>query len=170
MRLLGFICISLLALVSTLAFAREVLERDWTGVVSMLVMLAVLVLSAFILWRGAKLERGAGQVKLSAGWRGESAGVFFSKVVFKSAQGRVLIAGSVISILVAVIALVWPDAIGIQSSERGLYSFVLGVWLYMVFLTWVRFFGPRYEAGVAGVLGVLAMFAIPLFLLFFVYA
>ena len=164
MRLLGFVGLFPLGLLNIFGFVRAVQDRDLKGVVLMLFMTALLTFFAFTLWQGAKYERSSAQGRLADGWDGEPVSAFFAGVVARSLEGRIYIAGAVASSVAALLALVWPEAIGLAPAKAPNDAVLFGLWPIVGFVVYVRVCGPTYQTGIVTILLTVASAVVPFYI------
>ncbi|GHU01247.1 hypothetical protein FACS1894154_11110 [Betaproteobacteria bacterium] len=164
MRLLGFLGLVALALLNLIGLTVALQERDWKGIFIMLSMAALLTFFAVILWRGAKLERDSADGRLTDGWEGESVTTFFKAVVARSLEGRIFIVGAAVSVLVAILALVWPEAIGVSPAKGFDHAALFGLWPIASFVLFVHICGPHYQTSAITALLTLAVTAVPFYI------
>jgi hypothetical protein len=163
MRLLGFLGLAALVLVNLFALTIALQQQDWKGVLLTLFMAVLLTFFAVTLWRGAKLECGSARGRLTDGWAGESVTTFFKAVVARSLEGRIFIVGAVVSVLVAFLALAWPEAVGISAAKSSGYAVLFGLWPIVSFTLFVRICGPHYQTSVVTAFLTLAATAVPFY-------
>lgn len=163
MRLLGFIGLVPLAMISLFALGVSLLERDWKGILLMAFMSALLTFFAITLWRGAKLERGEGNGKLAHGWAGESVTTFVRSVVIRSLEGRILICGAAASIVAAIFSVAWPGAIGISPEKSAGIAVLFGLWPVVSFTFFVHVCGPHYRMSLVTTLATIAAAVFPFY-------
>lgn len=163
MRLLGSLSLVVLVLINLFGLAVAFREQDWKGIFLMFFMAALLTFFAVTLWRGAKLEQGSAQGRLADGWAGESVTTFFSAVVARSLEGRIFIVGAVVSVLVAILGIVWPEAVGLSSAKGGGHAVLFGLWPIVSFTLFVRICGPHYQTSAITALLTFATTAVPFY-------
>lgn len=163
MRLLGFLGLVALVLVNLFGLTFALQEQDWKGIFLMLIMAASLAFFAVTLWRGAKLERGSAHGRLADGWAGESVTTFLKAVVAQTLEGRIFVVGAAVSVLVAVLALAWPEAVGMSPTKSSDHAVLFGLWPIVSFVFFVRICGPHYQTSAITVLLTLAVTAVPFY-------
>lgn len=163
MRLLGFLGLAVLVLVNLFGLTVALQKQDWKGIFLMLFMAALLTFFAATLWRGARLEQGSTHGRLADGWEGESVTTFFRAVVARSLEGRIFIVGAAINALVAILALIWPEAIGVSPSKGSGHAVLFGLWPIVGFVLFVRICGPHYKTSAITALLTLAASGVPFY-------
>lgn len=163
MRLLGFLGLVALVLVNLFGFTVAVQKQDWKGILLMLFMAVLLAFFAVTLWRGAKLERGSAHGRLADGWAGESVTTFLKAVVARTLEGRIIIVGAAVSVLVAILALAWPEAVGVSSAKGAGHAVLFGLWPIVSFALFVHICGPHYQTSAITALLTLAVTAVPFY-------
>ncbi len=162
MRAIGLIGIALLAIFNVLGLVIAVQRWDWSGIALMFFMAGLLAFFARVLWRGAKLaERPGSGEALAEGWGGQPVGLFFREQIAKSIEGRVLIAGSVACLAMAVAAFLAPGAVGLAEDRAGTHATLFGLWPIVAFVGYVKVCGPRYVTSAVSVLATAAIVAAP---------
>lgn len=162
MRIIGFLGIALLAIINLICLAIAVQHWDWRGIAAMLFMAGLLVFFGHVLWRGAKLEKRAdcGEA-LVEGWAGQPVGLFFKEQVAKSIEGRVLIAGSIACVLMAMLSLLAPSTLALTQQRAGTNATLFAMWPMLAFVGYVKVCGPKYVTSVFSVLATFALVAAP---------
>ncbi|MDR0775182.1 MAG: hypothetical protein LBE81_00885 [Azonexus sp.] len=145
MRFIGFLGIFALILVNILGFVLTWHERDLKGLALMLFMAVMLAFFAFILWRGARLERGADQGMLAVGWAGQPVGSFFRSVVARSREGGIFLVGAAASVIFAVLSFLCPDVVGISPARASAHAVLFGIWPVTSFVWYVKVCGPTFK-------------------------
>ncbi|MBN9424519.1 MAG: hypothetical protein BGO63_16860 [Candidatus Accumulibacter sp. 66-26] len=163
MRLLGFLGLVALLLVNLFGLTIALQEQDWKGILLMLFMTALLIFFAITLWRGAKLERGSAHGRLADGWAGESVTTFLKTVVVQTLEGRIFVAGAAVSALVSILALAWPEAVGVSFAKGSGHAVLFGLWPIVSFVLFVRICGPHYQTSAITVLLTLAVTTVPFY-------
>lgn len=163
MRLLGFLGLFVLVLINLFGLVIAFQKQDGKSILLMLFMSVLLTFFAVTLWRGAKLEQGSTQGRLADGWAGESVTTFFSAVVARSLEGRIFIVGAAVSVLVAILGLVWPQAVGLSPAKGGGHAVLFGLWPIVSFTLFVRICGPHYQTSVTTVLLTFTATAVPFY-------
>jgi hypothetical protein len=163
MRLLGFLGLVALVLVNLFGFTVAFQKQDWKGILLMLFMAVLLTFFAVTLWRGAKLERGSAHGRLADGWAGESVTTFLKAVVARTLEGRIIIVGAAVSVLVAILALAWPEAVGVSSAKGAGHAVLFGLWPIVSFVLFIRICGPHYQTSAITALLTLAVTAVPFY-------
>ena len=162
MRAIGFIGISLLAVLTVLGLVASVQSADWRGIALMLFMVGLLAFFAYVLLRGAKLAKrpGAGEA-LAEGWAGQPVGLFLRQQVAKSIEGRILIAGTVACLVMAAAASFAPSAVGLAGLRANAHATLFGLWPVVAFVGYVKVCGPRYVTSIFSILATVAMVVVP---------
>lgn len=145
MRIIAALGLFLLALLNAFGFYMSITNGDWKGLALMLFMAALLFFFARTLWRGALLERGLAQGRLTEGWEGEPLGTFFTAVVARTIEGWIFMAGTLACALVALLGLLWPAVLGMDAAGGKGAAVLFGMWPVLAFVIYVRICGPRYE-------------------------
>ena len=160
-RAIGFVGIVLLAMVDALALYISISEKKWGGIPIGLLFAGLLVFFARVLWLGARVaNRPASAPPLVAGWAGQPLGVFFREQVAKSLEGRVLIAGSIASLLAAAASMVWPGILPYRRAPEAL-AVLFAMWPLLAFVLYVRICGPNYTSSVVKLVAVVAVVVAP---------
>lgn len=162
MRTLGFLGIAALLPFNAIGFVIAFQSSDWRGIGLMLLMAGLLAAFAVTLWRGRKLEREPNaRRRLADGWSGESVSAFLTNQVAKAPEGKVLIAGCVVSLVLAVLALTSPSVIGLPADRGSQNAVLFGMWPVLAFVAYVRICGPTFRASIFNTLAMLCVFAVP---------
>ena len=145
MRIIGMVGILLLLGFAGLGLSAALAAHDFKGVALMLFMLVLLAGFAVALRRGRQLEqRGDAGQRLAAGWYGESVTSFLRNQVARSAEGKVLLVGSALSLALAVAAVVAPSSLGWSPARSASNAVLFGVWPVLAFVAYVRICGPSF--------------------------
>lgn len=163
MRFFGLLGILVLVPINIFGFVHAWHERDLRGAALMLFLAAMLAFFAFTLWRGARLERGAGRGKLAAGWAGQSVGSFFRNVVTRSLEGGIFLVGVAASAIFAVLALFWPEVVGISPAKASAQAMLFGMWPILSFVWYVKVCGPTYRSSALNSVLVLLVAGFPFY-------
>jgi hypothetical protein len=163
MRLLGAIGLVALAILNAYALVFAVRGWDWKGMGLMLFLAVLLTFFARTLWRGRRLERGVEQGRLVNGWEGEPLSVFIASVMARTIEGRIYIAGAVVSELMAVLASFVPDAVAISPARAHAPALLFAFWPIIGFVLYIRICGPDYKTNVFKALFTLATVAVPFY-------
>jgi hypothetical protein len=165
MRTLGFLGIIGLLPFNIFGYVFAIQGHDWRGVAIMLFMSAMLIFFATILWRGRRLERDTStDQRLAEGWAGESVSAFILNQVVKSLEGRVLLAGSAGSLILAALALAAPGVIGITAHRGSVTAMLFAVWPILAFVAYVGICGPSFTPSIFKVIAMLCVVLAPVFI------
>jgi hypothetical protein len=146
MRTLGFIGIFLLFLFVMIVLLMSVQTANWTGVAIATLMIGFLMLCTWVLWRGRRLERMGGRNVALDDWENRPLSRFFADQVAKSPEGRILLAGSGVSLLLALVSFVSPATMALRDLRAGGAIAILIVWPFLAFCMYVQLCGPRYRS------------------------
>jgi len=167
MRAIGFIGILALLVIAGMGLVLAVQAYDWKGIALMLFLVALLALFATALYRGWQLERKASSGQsLAAGWYGESVTSFFVNQVARSPEGIVLLVGSAASIVLAVVALIAPAAIGLGHSRAGASATLFFMWPMLAFVAYVRVCGPAFTSKPSTVVAMVCVMVAPIVMVY----
>jgi hypothetical protein len=164
MRTLGFVGLVLLAIINATGMAIAVHEGDFRGIGLMVFMAALLAGFAHTLWRGMKLEREQKTSdRLAEGWGGEPLTHFLRNQLARSPEGKVLIAGSALSLAIAAFAAAHPNlsAIGIPSAFAARIALLFGLWPVLAFTAYVGICGPQFITDLGKVLAMVGVMLVP---------
>ncbi|MFT3778924.1 MAG: hypothetical protein QM772_11730 [Ottowia sp.] len=161
LRTIGFVGIVLLAMLDTLVLYVAVSEKKWGGIAVGLLFAGLLMFFARVLWLGAKAARDpASAPPLAAGWDGQPLSVFFREQVSKSLEGRVLIVGSIASLLTAAASVFWPSILPYQRTPEAV-AVLFAMWPVLAFVAYVRICGPNYASSAIKFIAMVAVVAAP---------
>jgi hypothetical protein len=164
MRFLGLLGILLLLPINIFGFVHAWQTRDLKGAALMVFMAAMLAFFAWTLWRGARLERGSTHGPLAEGWAGMPVGAFFSGVVTRTVEGWIYLVGALLSAAFGVLALLWPEAVGIPLAKASAYAVLFGMWPIVSFAFYLKVCGPTYRTTIHGVILVLIAAGLPFYI------
>ena len=84
----------------------------------------------------------------------------------RSIGGRIYIAGSIVSVVITLLALGWPEVVGASPGKGYGHAVLFGLWPIVSFVLYVRICDPDYRTGVATVLLTLLAVALPFYIAF----
>lgn len=166
MRTLGFIGIFLLFLFVLLMLLISVHDANWGGVGIAAVMIGALVFCTRVLWRGRRLEREGRADNPADDWGNRSVSSFFSEQVAKSPEGRVLLAGSGVSFLLAIVAFVSPATIALRDAQAGSAIATFILWPLLAFVMYIQICGPDYTSSLYKRIAMLGVMCVPLYMIY----
>lgn len=162
MRIIGFIGLLLLAVINAVGLVISTQEGDIKGIGLMLFMVVLLTFFAYVLWRGRAYSGNPGSVeRLAQGWAGESVGDFLKYQMAKSLEGRMLIVGSLLCVLMVAISVLFPEVLLLPDNRIGRATTLFAVWPILAFVLYVRICGPEYRTTIFTKLSMLAVVAAP---------
>ena len=163
MRLLGFVGIFFLALINVLGMFIAIEGNDWGGIALMACMAGLLVFFTRMLWRGRRVEREGRLPVAGDDWDNRSISDFFAGPVARSREGKVLIAGSGMSLLLAIVAYIAPAMLGLAAARADSAIVLFVFWPVFAFLLYVQLCGPHYRSSPYKVFTMLAFMCLPLY-------
>jgi hypothetical protein len=163
MRLLGAVGIAALAVLDVLVLFAAVRNLDWKGIALMLFLAVLLALFARTLWRGWQIERGVRKGRLVEGPDGEPLTTFVSSVMAKTVEGRIYIAGTVASELMAVLIWFMPAAVAISPTRSHALALLFAFWPVLALVLYIRICGPTYKTSLISVLFTLGVVSVPFY-------
>ena len=146
MRLIGFAGIFLLSLLNMLCMFFAIQSRDWKGIAVMTFMAGLLVFFTRTLWRGRRLERAPQSHGEADDWAHRSVSRFFTDQVARSPEGLILLAGSAVSLLLAIAALAWPAILALPAAQAGNAVATFLLWPILGLVIYVQVCGPDYRS------------------------
>jgi len=165
-RVIGYIGIAILLLLSMVGVLVGLRRGDWHGVAISLLAIMLFAFFAVVLRQGAKREREPQREKIADSWYGESVTSFFVNCALKSLDGRIFLAGAVLSWLFALLALCCPAAVALDPAKANVVLFTL--WPAVSFVWFVLIKGSRgFETNIVSILLILAGTAVPFYLAYF---
>jgi len=167
MRLVGAIGIAALAVLNAVILVAAIRNLDWKGIVLMLFLAVLLAYFARTLWRGWRIERNVEQGRLVEGWEGEPLTIFFACVMAKTVEGRIYIAGTVASELMALSIWFMPAAVAIPPNRSHPLALLFALWPIIAFVLYIRICGPAYKTSPLSVLLTLAVVSMPFYQAYF---
>ena len=163
MRLIGFVGILVLAILTAFVLAHAIAERDPKGIALMLLFGGILIFFARILWLGRERSLNRASQPLATGWPGQPVGIFFREQVAQSPEGRILIMGVLASLSTAFLSIMSPELLPYSSKPEWL-AVLFGMWPMLSFALYVRICGPDFRSSIGKILAVLAVVAAPFLL------
>ena len=166
MRMIGFAGIFLLSLLNMLCMFFAIQSRDWKGIAVMTFMAGLLVFFTRTLWRGRRLERAPRPHGEADDWAHRSVSRFFTDQVARSPEGLILLAGSAVSLLLAIAALAWPTILALPVAQVGKAAATFLLWPVIALVIYVQVCGPDYRSSVYKRIVMLAVMCGPMFVLY----
>jgi hypothetical protein len=163
MRLLGFVGIFFLALINVIGMFTAIHGNDWGAIALMSFMAGLLVFFTRTLWRGRRVEREGRLPVAGDDWGNRSISDFFAGPVARLREGKVLIAGSGMSLLLAIVAYVAPAMLGLAAARAGSAITLFALWPVFGFLLYVQLCGPHYRSSLYKVFIMFAIMCLPLY-------
>jgi len=160
LRLIGFAGILALTPFAAFGLVQAVSHHDWRGFALMLFFVGLLVMFARMLWLGRRASRASSIQPLVPGWGGQPFGVFVREQVAVSPEGRILVVGSAVSILVAAATMLWPGILPYR-RDPGTLAVLFGMWPLVSFAFYVRICGPDFNSSVSKVVQILLIVCAP---------
>jgi len=166
MRILGFIGIFLLFVFVMIGLLISLHEANWKGVAIAAIMIAFLVFCTRVLWRGRRLEREGRTDNPADDWGNRSVSSFLANQVAKSPEGRILVAGSGVSLLLAILTYVSPATLALRDARVGGAIALYMVWPLLAFLLYMQICGPDYRSSMYKRIAMLLLMCGPLYIIY----
>lgn len=147
--LLAVVYLGLALLVAGTAVGSVLAFRvgNWYGVAISTIFFGLIVFFAHWLWYRPKSSPPppAGTTS-NIGWYGESLTALFRGPILHTTEGRALIAGSVLSLVLAVLAWTAPSILALDPSRSTDAAALLSVWPIGLFVIYARVCGPDFRS------------------------
>ena len=166
MRILGFIGIFLLFVFVMIALLMSLQEANWIGVALAGIMIALLVFCTRVLWRGRRLEREGRTDNPADDWGNRSVSSFPANQVAKSPEGRILLAGSGVSLLLGIVSYVSPGTLALRDARVGSAIALYMVWPLLAFLMYMQICGPDYRSSMYKRIAMVLIMCTPLYIIY----
>jgi hypothetical protein len=166
MRLLGFVGIFFLALLNVLMTMMSIQQGDWRGIFLMICMAGMLVFFTRALWRGRRMEREGRPPAQTGEWGNRSVTGFLTGQVMQSREGRILLTGSAIALILWTVSLACPAILGLPAARMSKTQVVLVLWPLLAFVLYVQVCGPDFRSSVYKTVIMLAVMCAPVYMLY----
>lgn len=145
-RTIGCLGIALLFAVAIFGIVIAFKKQDWYGVFIMVGFLGILAFSWYVLLAASRRETAPALKAASGlGWYDESVGVLFRGPVLHTFEGLVVVCGSAISLLCAVLAWFAPALVWLSPARAPINTALFGLWPILLFVVYVKFCGPDFR-------------------------
>lgn len=164
-RIIGYLGLALLFVVAIAGAIASIVNRDWYGLAVMTAFVGLLAFLEYGLLSAARREKHAEvNVRQSMGWYGESVSAVFRGPVLHTPEGWVLIAGSITSLIFAILAWLVPSWLALNPSRSSAHAALFGLWPVLLFVAYVKFCGPDFQPSRFGLLMMVCATGIPFYL------
>lgn len=165
LRAIGYIGIIILLAIATLGVVAAFSHRDWYGVFLMTFFFILLVL----FWKGlrfaARRENDPSLKKeIDFGWYGESLGSFFRGPILHTPEGNILLIGTAISLVFALLAWFFSALVGLNPSRSAINTTIFSMWPVLLFSFYVKFCAPHFRPSLYTMLLMLCATGAPFYL------
>lgn len=164
-RIIGYLGLALLFVVAIAGAIVSIANREWYGLAVMTAFVGLLAFLGYGLRSAARREKHA-EVKAqqSMGWYGESVSAVFRGPVLHTPEGWVLIAGSITSLVLAILACFAPSWVALNPIRSSANAALFGLWPVLLFVAYVKFCGPDFQPSRFGLLMMVCAAGFPFYL------
>lgn len=163
-RIIAYIGLALLLLVAAVACYIAVNNRDWYGVLVTVAFFGVLAFFFHGLRSAARRESNSAPVDgPDLGWFGASLPVFFQGPILHTMEGLIVLFGSGVSLLFALLAWLAPSWVFLRPAESSGHVILFGMWPMVLFVFFVKLCAPHFRTRIFTSVAMLTVAGIPFF-------
>jgi hypothetical protein len=167
LRTIGYLGIALLVVFATFGMIIVFSNRDWYGVFMMTGFYAMLIFFWHGLRSSGRRESNPALRDASGlGWYGETFGAFFNGPILHTPEGMVLLFGTGISLLFAVLAWFVPSIVAINPARSSITTTLFSLWPIMLFTIYIKFCSPHFHPRVYTTLIMICSIGFPFYLVY----
>lgn len=166
-RTIGYIGIAILLVIAALGTVLAIANHDWYGFTLMVAFFCILAFLGYGLRSAARREKNPELAKESGlGWYGESVSSLFCGPVLHTSEGLILIGGSLISLLFAVITWIAPSWVALHPSRSSVNAPLFAMWPVLLFVIYVKSCAPNFRSNIFTSLVMLCAAGLPFYMVY----